>query len=243
MAVLGADDLPQPQGRIKGAGYGMFRPAKRQRHLVEPWPVAEVEPHFLLAERAVAPAKARRSADRHPHELPRTHNRCLERQAAGEIGRDCRGKRAAGAVRVPGLDWLLVQLACATPPTISRSIRWMPVPCPPFTSKARALVATAVSPPSAASSGRFGVTRAAISISRAKAAIVASSASGAPLVATITGSKTIGTFHVFQPFGDPHGGLGIPAELNRSAVQHMRFAMASAATSVDHECPWIERFE
>jgi hypothetical protein len=30
---------------------------------------------------------------------------------------------------------------------------------------------------------------------------------------------------------------------NRSAVQHMRFATASAATSVDHECPWIELFE
>jgi hypothetical protein len=38
-------------------------------------------------------------------------------------------------------------------------------------------------------------------------------------------------------------GQGIPAESNRSAVQHMRFAMASAATSVDHECPWIELFE
>jgi hypothetical protein len=36
---------------------------------------------------------------------------------------------------------------------------------------------------------------------------------------------------------------GIPAGSNRSAVQHMRFAMASAATSVDHECPWIELFE
>src|SRR3954447_18168851 len=38
-------------------------------------------------------------------------------------------------------------------------------------------------------------------------------------------------------------GQGIAAESNRSAVQHMRFAMASAATSVDHECPWIELFE
>jgi cold shock protein len=38
-------------------------------------------------------------------------------------------------------------------------------------------------------------------------------------------------------------GQGIPAGSNRSAVQHMRFAMASAATSVDHECPWIELFE
>src|SRR6476646_6663160 len=35
-------------------------------------------------------------------------------------------------------------------------------------------------------------------------------------------------------------GQGIPAGSNRSAVQHIRFAMASAATSVDHECPWIE---
>jgi hypothetical protein len=38
-------------------------------------------------------------------------------------------------------------------------------------------------------------------------------------------------------------GQGIPAGSNRSAVQHMRFAMASAATSVDHECSWIEPFE
>src|SRR6476620_12667342 len=38
-------------------------------------------------------------------------------------------------------------------------------------------------------------------------------------------------------------GPGIPAGSNRSAVQHMRFAMASAATSVDHECPWTELFE
>src|SRR5664280_3259779 len=32
----------------------------------------------------------------------------------------------------------------------------------------------------------------------------------------------------------------IPCGSNRSAVQHIRFAMGSAATLVDHECPLIE---
>jgi hypothetical protein len=35
---------------------------------------------------------------------------------------------------------------------------------------------------------------------------------------------------------------GIPAGSNQSAVQHMRFATGSAATSVDRECPSIELF-
>ena len=35
---------------------------------------------------------------------------------------------------------------------------------------------------------------------------------------------------------------GIPCGSNRSAVQHIRFAMGSAATLVDHECPLIEVF-
>ena len=34
----------------------------------------------------------------------------------------------------------------------------------------------------------------------------------------------------------------IPCGSNRSAVQHIRFAMGSAATLVDHECPLIEVF-
>jgi hypothetical protein len=33
-----------------------------------------------------------------------------------------------------------------------------------------------------------------------------------------------------------------PADRTDQAVQHIRFAMASAATSADHECPWIEVF-
>src|SRR5664279_3855379 len=37
-------------------------------------------------------------------------------------------------------------------------------------------------------------------------------------------------------------GQGIPVGSNRSAFQHMRFAMGSAAMSVDRECPLIEVF-
>ena len=48
------------------------------------------------------------------------------------------------------------------------------------------------SPVNRLSSGRLGVVNVATSISRPKAATVASSASCAPLVATITGSNTIG---------------------------------------------------
>ena len=53
----------------------------------------------------------------------------------------------------------------------------------------------------------------ATSISRPNAAIVASSASGAPLVATITGSKTIGmpgcsALQPLEPVGDLLGGEG-----------------------------------
>src|SRR5665811_1463742 len=37
-------------------------------------------------------------------------------------------------------------------------------------------------------------------------------------------------------------GQSIPVGSNRSAFQHMRFAMGSAAMSVDRECPLIEVF-
>ena len=50
-----------------------------------------------------------------------------------------------------------------------------------------------VLPPNASSSGKLGVVIVASRISRSKAEIVSASANTAPLVATITGSNTIGT--------------------------------------------------
>jgi putative transposase len=39
----------------------------------------------------------------------------------------------------------------------------------------------------------------------------------------------------------PDGGR-LRGEGQERLAQHIRFAMASAATSADHECPWIEVF-
>lgn len=75
----------------------------------------------------------------------------------------------------------------------SRSTITPPAPCPPLAARWQPWASTAASPPSAASSGMFGVTTEASVINRPKAAMVSGSARVDPLVAIITGSNTIGT--------------------------------------------------
>ena len=160
-----------------------------------------------MIDRAVSRAETRRGADGSLHEIVAALDGVAERQALSQAAGDGGRQRAAGAVGVLRADALGDVGARARRPGVNkRSVTVSLPPCPPLSSTAfgpsessiaparsRSSPDCSAKPQSRSASGRLGVISAARGKRSAfRTSIVPSSASAAPLVATITGSTTSG---------------------------------------------------